>query len=187
MSCLYQNSQYKLDFPLSTFGTFFSLLALAIQSLISLWSNLGSTGISFLCPQTQTHKHLRQYLIQAREKSLLSQDCLVFAVKWVCVCVWRYLIQSQQTQTRKKVRFKRDKNEPLVLEREKGCWAMEPRLCVGEKKIWDLEWVEIKYGLWVSEKQYEIWSGVTIWIQTRERREMGFWEESNKWVWKREN
>ena len=36
---------------------------------------------------------------------------------------------------------------------------MEPRLWVGGKKKRDLEWVEIKYGLWVSEKQYEIWSG----------------------------
>ena len=42
---------------------------------------------------------------------------------------------------------------------------MEPRLWVGgkkKKKRRDLEWVEIKYGLWISEKQYEIWSGVTI-------------------------
>ena len=44
------------------------------------------------------------------------------------------MIQSRQTQTRKKVRFKRDKNEPLVLEREKGCRAMEPGLWAGGKK-----------------------------------------------------
>ena len=37
---------------------------------------------------------------------------------------------------------------------------MEPRLWVGGKKKRDLEWVEIKYGLWISEKQYEIWSGL---------------------------
>ena len=61
-------------------------------------------------------------------------------------------IQSRQTQTRKNDRFKRDKNGLLVLEREKGCWAMELGFFIPF----------LYYSLWLwvrGKKNTEIWSG----------------------------
>ena len=53
MSCLNQNSQYKLDFPLSTFGTFFSLFWLLQYNLSFLFDLI----LAQLVYHFSVHKH----------------------------------------------------------------------------------------------------------------------------------
>ena len=126
----------KLHFPSFVFQTnhnshfFFSLflLALATQSLISLWSDLGSTGISFLCPQTQTHKHLRWYLIKPNhikhkwQKMIDSSETRMgywfwrerkVVEQWSLGSLFLPLLFSMVVDKRKKMRFGVGKRENL--------------------------------------------------------------------------